>query len=108
MAQAMTMCIIVRFTCPLDYLFLIENQRTSVLIDTYIPMNGLVVGLEADPRHTSLVRMFLEHRNEIVEDMVVCECAKSYDLVQTLVDHEVYDSGGQILYRVTILYPGGE
>lgn len=108
LAQALSMCIIFRFSCPTDYLFLIENQRKLVLLDTHIPTNGIVLGVEADPRHNSLIRMFLEHRNEIVEDMAVCECSRAVDLERTLVDHEVYDSGGHIVYRLTILHRSGE
>eukprot|EP00971_Amphidinium_carterae_P163323 3238365-Amphidinium_carterae.1 len=32
------------------------------------------MGVERDPRHPALLRMFIEHRNRIVEDMVICEC----------------------------------
>lgn len=108
MAQALTMCIMFRFTCPSDYRFLIETQRLGPLANTHIPMNGLVLGVEADPRQERLVRMFLEHRNVIKYDMVLCECFKASDLARTFVDHEVHDSGDRITYRVTMLYPDGE
>jgi len=50
--------------------------------------------------------MFVEHRNEILEDMVVCEC-KSADLARTVVHQEVYDGGSAVLYRVTLLHRDG-
>lgn len=106
LGQALTMCLIFRFSCPTDYLSLIENQASSVLRDLHIPTNGVVLGLEQDPRHQDLLRMFIEHRNEIVDDMVVCEC-KAVSLSRTVVFQEVYDSGTHITYRVTLLFADG-
>jgi len=107
LAQALTMCIIFRFSCPTDYLTLIESQAAYVLRDTHIPTNGVVLGVEQDPRHTSLFRMFVEHRNEILDDMVVCECPAA-DLMRSIVHQEVYDAGSSIIYRLTLLHRDGQ
>lgn len=107
LAQALTTCIIFRFSCPTDYLTLIESQAAYVLRDTHIPTNGVVLGVERDPRHNSLFRMFVEHRNEILDDMVVCECPAS-DLMRSIVHQEVYDAGSSITYRLTILHRDGQ
>lgn len=106
LAQALTMCIVFRFSCPMDYLALIESQAASVLRDMHIPTNGLVLGIEQDPRHSALLRMFLEHRNQILDDMVVCE-SRPEDLTQSIVHQEVYDGGTTIIYRLTILHRDG-
>mmetsp|Transcript_76422 Transcript_76422/g.211100 ORF Transcript_76422/g.211100 Transcript_76422/m.211100 type:complete len:700 (-) Transcript_76422:94-2193(-) len=115
LAQAVTMCIAFRFSCPLDYLQLIERaggegsgrrEAVSTLRDGHIPANGVVLGIEHDPRHRSLVRMFIEHRNDIKDDMVVCECRLD-DLSRSVVHQEVYDGGGVILYRLTLLHSNG-
>eukprot|EP00929_Paragymnodinium_shiwhaense_P109935 TRINITY_DN7655_c0_g1_i1.p1 TRINITY_DN7655_c0_g1~~TRINITY_DN7655_c0_g1_i1.p1 ORF type:complete len:605 (-),score=95.83 TRINITY_DN7655_c0_g1_i1:493-2211(-) len=106
LAQALTMCIVFRFSCPLEYLTIIESNGANILRDTHIPTNGLVMGVERDPRHESLVRMFLEHRNEIVDDIVICE-AKALDLARCVVYQEVYDSGNAIIYRITLMHADG-
>jgi len=116
LAQAMTMCIVFRFSCPLDYLQLIEqaggeagNERREavmVLREWHIPANGVVVGIEHDPRHRQLLRMFMEHRNEIKDDMVVCEC-RPVDLMHSVVHQEVYDAGSHVCYRITLLHRDG-
>lgn len=106
LAQAATMCIIFRFSCPTDYLSLIENQASGVLQDLHIPTNGVVLGVEIDPRHPSLYRMFIEHRNEILDDIVVCECCPA-NLHTTVVHQEVYDSGETIFYRVSFVFTSG-
>jgi len=106
LAQATTMCIIFRFSCPTDYLSLIENQASELLKDLHIPTNGVVLGVEEDPRHRGLYRIFVEHRNEILDDMVVCE-GLPQDLSTIAAHQEVYDSGDYISYRLTLLHPDG-
>jgi len=114
-AQATTMCVAFRFSCPPDYLQLIERasgcgagrqEAVSLLREGHIPANGVVLGLEHDPRHRGLLRMFVEHRNEIKDDMVVCECHTA-DLAHAIAHQEVYDGGGVISYRVTLLHRDG-
>lgn len=118
LAQATTMCIAFRFSCPLDYLQLIERasgtsgssghrEAVSLLRDGHIPASGIVLGIEHDPRHRSLLRMFVEHRNEIKDDMVLCECQSPSDLTRSIAHQEVYDGGGTIIYRVTVLHRDG-
>lgn len=106
LAQALTMCIIFRFSCPTDYLSLIENQATALLRDLHIPTNGVVFGVEEDPRHRGLFRMFVEHRNEILDDIVICESSPAM-LHRTIAHQEVYDSGDLISYRLTLVFPDG-
>lgn len=104
--QAITMCTIFRFSCPTDYLSLIENQASDLLKDLHIPTNGVVLGVEEDPRHRGLYRIFVEHRNDILDDMVVCE-ATTNELSEIAAHQEVYDSGDFISYRLTLVYPDG-
>merc|ERR1712232_1023985 len=92
LGQALTMCIVFRFSCPAYYLSLIENEARSVLKDTHIPTNGVALGIESDPRHDSLLRMFVDHRNEILDDIVISE-VKTGELNRTIVHQEVYDGG---------------
>mmetsp|Transcript_78999 Transcript_78999/g.164089 ORF Transcript_78999/g.164089 Transcript_78999/m.164089 type:complete len:693 (-) Transcript_78999:96-2174(-) len=106
LAQAMTMCIIFRFSCPPDYLPLMESEACTVLQNVHIPTNGVVLGVEPDPRNPRLIRMFIEHRNEIVDDIVICECSID-KLARTKVHQEVYDSGESISYKVTVTFLGG-
>jgi len=106
LAQAATMCIIFRFSCPTDFLSLIETQASALLHDLHIPTNGVVLGVEQDPRHAGLFRAFIEHRNEILDDIVVCECSPS-ELARTVVHQEVYDSGDVISYRLTLSFANG-
>mmetsp|Transcript_1210 Transcript_1210/g.2463 ORF Transcript_1210/g.2463 Transcript_1210/m.2463 type:complete len:637 (+) Transcript_1210:64-1974(+) len=104
-AQALLGCVILRFTCPIDYVSLIENEAAS-LRETHIPSRGIVLGIEQDPRHGGLLRMFIEHNNEILEDIVVCEF-KADKAYETEVKQEVYDSGDVIFFRVTVQYQDG-
>jgi len=106
LSQALAMCVIFRFRLQPDFLSLIENQASTVLRDLHIPTNGVVMGVETDPRHPHLIRMFIEHRNEILDDMVVCEC-KAADLARTVCVQEIYDSGSQFWYRVVLHFPDG-
>lgn len=106
LSQALSMCIAFRFSCPTDYLSLIADRASKVLRHTHIPTNGVVMGIEQDPRHDSLIRMFIEHRNEILEDMVICEC-RPEDLARTIVHQEIYDGGSTIIYRLTLLHRDG-
>eukprot|EP00928_Gymnodinium_smaydae_P046118 TRINITY_DN30718_c0_g1_i2.p1 TRINITY_DN30718_c0_g1~~TRINITY_DN30718_c0_g1_i2.p1 ORF type:complete len:808 (-),score=143.16 TRINITY_DN30718_c0_g1_i2:153-2453(-) len=105
LAQALSMCIIFRFRCPQFYHDLIKSG-SNVLKETHIPSSGLVLGIERDPRNGRLMRMFAESRNEIVEDMVVCECRPG-DLSKSVVHQEVYDNGSTIVYRLTLLHGDG-
>jgi len=111
LAQALTLCIAVRFSCPTTYLDLIADNAATVLRHAPIPTNGVVMGIEQDPRHRDpydgvLLRMFMEHRNEILDDMVVCECRMA-DLSKTIVHQEIYDGGSTIFYRLTLLHRDG-
>jgi len=116
LSQAMTMCIAFRFSCPQDYLQLIEqaagepcserHEAIVVLREWHIPANGVVMGIEHDPRHKRLLRMFIENRNEIKDDMVVCEL-RAADANTSVVHQEVYDGGSMIAYRLTILHADG-
>lgn len=104
--QALTMCICFRFSCPQDFLTLIEASAASVLRRTHIPTNGVVLGVERDPRDSTLLRMFIEHRNEILDDLVICECRRG-DLSRSIIHQEVFDAGATILYRITVLHADG-
>merc|ERR1712050_353233 len=104
LAQALTICISFRFSCPIQYLNLIERAASErevalMLRGVYIPTNGVVLGIEQDPRHRGLFRMFIEHRNEILDDMVICKSSIA-DLSRIQVHQEVYDSGDNIFYRI--------
>lgn len=107
LAEAITMCIIFRFSCQIDFLSLIEHQAGGVLQDLHIPTNGFVMGVEMDPRHAGLYRMFVEHRNDILDDIVVCECAEQ-DLQTTTAHQEVYDSGDMLTYKLTLRFASGQ
>eukprot|EP00747_Dinoflagellata_sp_TGD_P017514 gnl/TRDRNA2_/TRDRNA2_125868_c0_seq1.p1 gnl/TRDRNA2_/TRDRNA2_125868_c0~~gnl/TRDRNA2_/TRDRNA2_125868_c0_seq1.p1 ORF type:complete len:741 (-),score=128.83 gnl/TRDRNA2_/TRDRNA2_125868_c0_seq1:103-2325(-) len=107
LAQALTMCIAFRFSCPTDFITLIEARASNVLKHTHIPTNGVVMGVEADPRHGSLLRMFIEHRNEILDDMIVCECCRVTDQAGILINQEVFDLGSSIQYRLTLIHTDG-
>mmetsp|Transcript_64136 Transcript_64136/g.126887 ORF Transcript_64136/g.126887 Transcript_64136/m.126887 type:complete len:708 (-) Transcript_64136:71-2194(-) len=118
LAQALTMCIVFRFGCPQDYLHLIEQaaaegpsaekkEASFVLREWHIPANGVVVGIEPDPRHRHLLRMFIEHRNEIKDDMVVCERGDMSHMHDSIVNQEIYDAGIAIIYRITLLHKDG-
>lgn len=106
LAQALTMCVAFRFSCTQDYLSLIVNNATTVLRHTHIPTNCVVLGIEPDPRHGGLIRMFIEHRSKIIEDMVLCE-RHMEDVSRTIVHQEVYDGGDYMIYRVTLLHRDG-
>lgn len=106
LSQALSMCIAFRFSCPTDYLSLIADRAAKVLRHTHIPTNGVILGIEQDPRNDSLLRMFIEYRNEILEDMVICEC-RPEDLARSIVHQEIYDGGSTITYRLTLLHRDG-
>jgi len=105
-AQALLGCVIFRFTCPPEYISAIENQAVETLRETHIPSRGIVLGVEQDPRHGSLLRMFIEYTNEILEDIVVCEF-KAAEAYETRLQQEVYDSGDTVYYRITVQHPDG-
>jgi len=107
LAQALTMCIVVRFSCPEDYMRLIQQENPRPIRDSHIPTSGLVLGIERDPRHQSLLRMFLERRNEILDDMVICECISTDILERSVVHQEVHDGGSSVAYRLTLLHADG-
>eukprot|EP00930_Biecheleria_cincta_P003433 TRINITY_DN104366_c0_g1_i1.p1 TRINITY_DN104366_c0_g1~~TRINITY_DN104366_c0_g1_i1.p1 ORF type:complete len:649 (-),score=104.21 TRINITY_DN104366_c0_g1_i1:66-2012(-) len=105
LAQALSTCVILRYTCLMDFITLIENQVPDVK-EQHIPSNGIVLGLEQDPRHPGLVRMFMEHRNEIIEDRVLCELDAAQALHMQAVQ-EVYDGGDSISFKVTLRHSDG-
>jgi len=119
LAQALTMCVVFRFSCPQDYLQLIQQaaakgspsnekrEAAVVLQEWHIPANGVVMGIEHDPRHRQLLRMFIEHRNEIKDDMVICEHGEKNHLRDSIVHQEIYDAGTTIIYRITLLHSDG-
>jgi hypothetical protein len=119
LAQALTMCIVFRFSCPQDYLQLIEQaaaqgtpsnekrEAAVVLREWHIPANGVVMGIEPDPRHRQLLRMFIEHRNEIKDDMVICERRDLGHMRDSIVHQEIYDAGTAIIYRITLIHRDG-
>merc|ERR1719323_386123 len=84
-----------------------RQEALNALREWHIPAQGLVLGVEPDPRHRRLLRMFMEHRNEIKDDMVVCESRSLGDLNRTIVHQEVYDSGTSITFRVTLFHKDG-
>eukprot|EP00927_Polykrikos_kofoidii_P083006 TRINITY_DN8400_c0_g1_i1.p1 TRINITY_DN8400_c0_g1~~TRINITY_DN8400_c0_g1_i1.p1 ORF type:complete len:748 (-),score=121.39 TRINITY_DN8400_c0_g1_i1:166-2409(-) len=114
MEQALHTCIVLRFTCPKsfhDEIKAVSTGKESVtprvkLQEMHIPMNGIVFGIEPDPRYGSLLRMYAENRNTIIEDMVVCECSAS-DLANCVVYQEVFDSGRIITYKLSLSLPCG-
>lgn len=108
MAQALTTCIAFRFTCPQVHLNLIaEGTRgAKVLRHEHIPTNGIVMGLERHPKHRDLIHMFVEHRNQVLDDMTVCEC-HPLELTRTIVYQEVFDGGNSMTYRLSILRSDG-
>lgn len=108
LAQALTMCIAFRFSCPTVHLSLISEgeKGARVLRHEHIPTNGIVMGIENDPRDKSLLRMFIEHRNEVLDDMTVCECREGH-MTQTIVHQEVYDAGSEMYFRITLLHADG-
>jgi len=65
------------------------------------------MGIEQDPRHPELFRIFIEHRNQILEDMIVCECTKK-DHSRMIVHQEIFDAGGEIIFRVVLLHWDGD
>jgi len=108
LSQALTMCVGMRFSCPTEYLTLIqEGERGArVLRHMHIPTNAVLMGIEHDPRSKALLRMFVECRNEVLDDMPVCEC-HGRALDETLVHQEIYDSGEKMTYRITCLHKDG-
>lgn len=106
LAQALTMCIAFRFNCTRVHMQLISEQHKD-LRHEHIPTNGIIMGLEHDPRNRYLLRMFIEHRNDILDDITMCECWSSL-VTQIVVHQEVFDSGTEMLYRTTLVYPDGK
>lgn len=105
LVQALTSCVIFRYSCLMDFIGLIENEVPEANRQ-HIPSNGIVLGIEQDPRHPGLVRMFIEHRNEIIEDIVLCELDSTRALhMQAL--QEVYDAGDSISFKVTLRHSDG-
>eukprot|EP00435_Cladocopium_sp_Y103_P068143 s922_g31.t1 len=78
-AQATVSCISLRFSCQKDYLDMLQMLGTRNTPTTlqfkypHIPSRGVIMGVEQDPRNPRLIRMFIEYRNEILEDMILCE-----------------------------------
>lgn len=105
LTQALSTCVIFRYSCLMDFITLIENQIPGAR-DQHIPSNGIVLGIEQDPRHPGLARMFIEHRNEIVEDIVLCEL-DAIQAIHTQALLEVYDGGDSISFKVTLRHQDG-
>jgi hypothetical protein len=108
LAQALTLCIAFRFNCPTVHLSLISEgvKGARVLRHEHIPTNAIIMGIEPHPHNRSLLRMFIEHRNEVLDDMTVCECRRA-GLKQTIVHQEVYDGGTDMYYRLTFFFADG-
>ncbi|CAJ1352312.1 unnamed protein product [Effrenium voratum] len=100
LAQSLVSCISVRFSCQMDYLKILQNTPKT-LQHAQIPSRGVVVGVEQDPRNKNLIRMFIEYRNEIIEDMVLCEVAPC-DVDTIMVHQEVYDAMDVLYFRVSL------
>eukprot|EP00439_Symbiodinium_sp_Y106_P061781 s3152_g9.t1 len=70
---------------------------------------GVVFGIEQDPRNARLVRMFIEYRNEIVADMVLCEVFEERDEARSIrVHQEIFDGLDILLFRVTLFRADGD
>jgi len=108
LSQALTMCIGMRFSCPTEYLTLIQEgeKGARVLRHMHVPTNAVIMGIEHDPRSRALLRMFVECRNEVLDDMPVCEC-HGRALDETLVHQEIYDSGETMTYRIACMHKDG-
>lgn len=108
LAQALTTCIAFRFSCPPVHLSLISEgaRGAKVLRHEHIPTNGIVMGLERHPSYRDLIHMFVEHRNQVMDDMTVCECHPS-ELTRTIVYQEIFDHGNAITYRLSLLRRDG-
>jgi hypothetical protein len=108
LAQALTMCIAFRFSCPPHYLLLMDQpDGHRQLRLTHIPTNAFIMGVETDPRSSALLRMFVENRNTILDDMPISEISEA-DADRIIVHQEVYDSFDRIAYRVTLLRDGSQ
>jgi len=103
-SQSLVSGIVFRFSCPNDFMTLIEAGACRVLRHTHIPTNGIAFGIEEDPADPNMLRMFIEHRSRIVEDMIVCNCPRTNVRDETLVHHEVFDEGAYLYYRITIIH----
>jgi len=105
MAQAISSGIIFRFSCPADFMTLIEAGACRVLRHTHIPSNGIAFGIEEDSTDKNLLRMFVEHRSRIIEDMTICNCPRNISRENTIVHQEVFDAGDMLYYRLTVVHP---
>jgi len=106
-AQALVSCISFRFSCQMDYLDMLQNTPTAVQFKyPHIPSRGVIMGVEKDPRHPQLIRMFIEYRNEILEDMILCE-VNPEQADKIVVHQEIYDTIGMLRYRVVVEHPDG-
>merc|ERR1719491_2528442 len=81
------------------------SKGARVLRHMHIPTNAVIMGIEHDPRSVHLLRMFVESRNDVLDDMPVCEY--SSDAEDTLVHQEVYDGGRLLTYRISLLRSDG-
>lgn len=107
-AQATVSCISLRFSCQKDYLDMLQNTPTTLQFKyPHIPSRGVIMGVEQDPRNPRLIRMFIEYRNEILEDMILCEIdpAQAHKI---FVQQEIWDTITVLGYRVVVLHPDGE
>ncbi|CAE7802068.1 unnamed protein product [Symbiodinium necroappetens] len=107
LAQALESCIMLRFSCAQDVLQSLQLGRARPAAP--IPSRGVVFGIEQDPRNARLVRMFIEYRNEIVADMVLCEVFEERDEARSIrVHQEIFDGLDILLFRVTLFRANGD
>eukprot|EP00400_MALV-I_sp_L67-5_P000659 gene659-963_t len=105
-AQALHSCVVVRFSTSSDYLTLIESKASNVLRLSSIPTSGVVCGVEEDADDPTVLRMFVEHRGNVIDDMIIGEISE--DLKQKLVVHqEIYNTPDKVLFRVSLVWPSG-
>jgi hypothetical protein len=100
-AQALLSCVVFRFSCPQTFLSLIEASACAVLRHSPIPSAGLLVTVEEDPGDEHLLRLVCEHRGNIVDDLVLCECSKEARR-QAIVCLEIYDAGSAVHVQASV------
>mmetsp|Transcript_134163 Transcript_134163/g.304245 ORF Transcript_134163/g.304245 Transcript_134163/m.304245 type:complete len:493 (+) Transcript_134163:45-1523(+) len=104
-AEALALACVFRFGCSLDYLGLIEAQASKFLAVSSIPCRGVAVGLDEDSEDPNILRMFVEYRGQVIEDMVVCHLPpEQRESAQVCL--EVFDDMVQFLFRVCINHRG--
>ena len=78
----MNACTVVRFSTSSDYVTLIESNAAAVLRLSSIPTNGVMCGIDEDAEDPNCLRMYVEHRGVVVDDMIIGEVTE--DLKQKL------------------------